>query len=79
MIHVPHPLCGLSGSAVGRQQTTEAPVSSWGDLEAMRQFSGFCAEIGILDLPQVEPVHVAAYTGALDDSFWRAIFSAKAH
>jgi integrase/recombinase XerD len=30
-------------------------------MEAVRQFSGFCAEIGILDLAQVEPVHVAAF------------------
>ena len=29
-------------------------------MEAVRQFSGFCAQIGILDLAQVEPVHVAA-------------------
>ena len=30
-------------------------------MEAVRQFSGFCAELGILDLAQVEPVHVAAF------------------
>jgi integrase/recombinase XerD len=30
-------------------------------MEAVRQFSAFCAEIGILDLAQVEPVHVAAF------------------
>ena len=30
-------------------------------LEAVRQFSAFCAEIGIVDLAQVEPVHVAAF------------------
>ena len=29
--------------------------------EAVRQFSVFCAEIGIVDLAQVEPVHVAAF------------------
>jgi integrase/recombinase XerD len=29
--------------------------------EAVRQFSAFCAEHGILDLAQVEPVHVAAF------------------
>ncbi len=29
-------------------------------MEAVRQFSAFCAELGILDLAQVEPVHVAA-------------------
>ena len=29
--------------------------------EAVRQFSGFCAEHGIVDLAQVEPVHVAAF------------------
>jgi integrase/recombinase XerD len=30
-------------------------------LEAVRQFSSFCAEHGIVDLVQVEPVHVAAF------------------
>ena len=30
-------------------------------MEAVRQFSAFCAERGILDLAQVEPVHVAAF------------------
>ena len=30
-------------------------------LEAVRQFSAFCAENGILDLTHVEPVHVAAF------------------
>ena len=30
-------------------------------MEAVRQFSAFCAEHGILDLAQVEPVHVAAF------------------
>src|ERR1700693_3757008 len=29
--------------------------------EAVRQFSGFCAEHGIVDLAQVEPLHVAAF------------------
>jgi len=29
-------------------------------MEAVRQFSAFCAELGILDLAQVEPIHVAA-------------------
>ncbi|WP_211256358.1 tyrosine-type recombinase/integrase [Edaphobacter aggregans] len=29
--------------------------------EAVRQFSGFCAEHGIVDLAQVEPIHVAAF------------------
>lgn len=29
-------------------------------LEAVRQFSAFCAEHGIVDLALVEPVHVAA-------------------
>jgi site-specific recombinase XerD len=29
--------------------------------EAVRQFSAFCAENGIVDLAQVEPVHVAAF------------------
>jgi site-specific recombinase XerD len=33
-------------------------------LEAVRQFSGFCAEHGIADLAQVEPVHVAAFVAA---------------
>ena len=33
-------------------------------MEAVRQFSGFCAEIGITDLVQVEPVHVAAFVEA---------------
>ena len=28
-------------------------------MEAVRQFSAFCSEIGIVDLAQVEPVHVA--------------------
>src|SRR5271154_518033 len=32
--------------------------------EAVRQFSGFCAELGIGDLAQVEPVHVAAFVEA---------------
>lgn len=30
-------------------------------LEAVRQFSVFCAEQGIADLPQVQPIHVAAF------------------
>jgi integrase len=30
-------------------------------MEAVRQFSAFCAELGILDLAQVAPVHVAAF------------------
>jgi integrase/recombinase XerD len=30
-------------------------------LEAVRQFSAFCARHGIMDLAQVEPVHVAAF------------------
>ena len=30
-------------------------------LEAVRQFSAFCAEMGIVDLAQVKPVHVAAF------------------
>jgi site-specific recombinase XerD len=30
-------------------------------IEAVRQFSAFCAEIGILDIAEVEPVHVAAF------------------
>jgi len=30
-------------------------------LEAIRQFSAFCAQHGIVDLAQVEPVHVAAF------------------
>ncbi len=33
-------------------------------MEAVRQFSAFCAEIGIVDLAQVEPVHVAAFVEA---------------
>lgn len=33
-------------------------------LEAVRQFSAFCAELGIVDLAQVEPVHVAAFVEA---------------
>ncbi len=32
--------------------------------KAVRQFSGFCAEHGIADLAQVEPVHVAAFVEA---------------
>jgi site-specific recombinase XerD len=32
--------------------------------EAVRQFSAFCAEYGIVDLAQVEPVHVAAFVEA---------------
>jgi integrase/recombinase XerD len=32
--------------------------------EAVRQFSGFCAEHGIVNLAQVEPVHVAAFVEA---------------
>lgn len=30
-------------------------------MEAVRQFSAFCVELGILDLVDVEPVHVAAF------------------
>ncbi len=33
-------------------------------MEAVRQFSAFCAEIGILDLAEVEPIHVAAFVEA---------------
>ena len=33
-------------------------------MEAVRQFSGFCNEIGVADLAQVEPVHVAAFVEA---------------
>jgi integrase/recombinase XerD len=33
-------------------------------MEAVRQFSGFCAEIGILELAHVKPVHVAAFVEA---------------
>ncbi len=33
-------------------------------MEAVRQFSAFCAELGILDLAQVEPIHVAAFVEA---------------
>ena len=33
-------------------------------MEAVRQFSVFCAEHGIVDLAQVEPVHVAAFVEA---------------
>ena len=33
-------------------------------MEAVRQFSAFCAEIGIVDLAQVEPVHVSAFVEA---------------
>ncbi len=33
-------------------------------MEAVRQFSGFCAGISIADLAQVEPVHVAAFVEA---------------
>ena len=33
-------------------------------LEAVRQFSAFCAELGIVDLAQVEPIHVAAFVEA---------------
>ena len=33
-------------------------------LEAVRQFSAFCAEIGIVDLAQVEPIHMAAFVEA---------------
>jgi site-specific recombinase XerD len=32
--------------------------------EAVRQFSSFCAEHGIVDLAQVEPIHVAAFVEA---------------
>jgi integrase/recombinase XerD len=32
--------------------------------EAVRQFSALCAEHGILDLAQVEPIHVAAFVEA---------------
>ncbi len=30
-------------------------------MEAVRQFAAFCAELGIAELEQVEPVHVAAF------------------
>jgi integrase/recombinase XerD len=30
-------------------------------MEAVRQFCAFCAQHGIVDLCQVEPVHVAAF------------------
>ena len=33
-------------------------------LEAVLQFSAFCAEISIADLAQVEPIHVAAFVEA---------------
>jgi integrase/recombinase XerD len=33
-------------------------------MEAVRQFSAFCAEIGIVDLAEVEPIHVAAFVEA---------------
>ncbi len=33
-------------------------------MEAVRQFSSFCAEVGIADLAQVEPIHVAAFVEA---------------
>jgi integrase/recombinase XerD len=33
-------------------------------MEAVRQFSAFCGEVGILDRAQVEPVHVAAFVEA---------------
>ncbi len=33
-------------------------------MEAVRQFSAFCAEPGIMDLAQVEPIHVAAFVEA---------------
>ncbi len=33
-------------------------------LEAVRQFSAFCSEIGIQDLAEVQPVHVAAFVEA---------------
>jgi hypothetical protein len=32
--------------------------------EAVRQFSAFCAEHGIVDLAKVEPIHVAAFVEA---------------
>jgi site-specific recombinase XerD len=32
--------------------------------EAVRQFTGFCAEHGLVDLAQIEPVHVAAFVEA---------------
>ena len=33
-------------------------------MEAIRQFSAFCAEHAIVDIAQVEPVHVAAFVEA---------------
>ncbi len=33
-------------------------------MEAVRQFSAFCSELGILDLAQVQPIHVAAFVEA---------------
>ena len=36
--------------------------------EAVRQFSTFCAEHAIVDLAQVEPVHVAAFVEAQSSS-----------
>jgi len=33
-------------------------------MEAVRQFSAFCAELGILDLAEIKPIHVAAFVEA---------------
>ena len=33
-------------------------------MEAVPQFSAFCAELGILDLAQMGPIHVAAFVEA---------------
>ncbi len=33
-------------------------------MEAVRQFSAFCAALSLLDLAQVEPIHVAAFVEA---------------
>ncbi len=32
--------------------------------EAVRQFSSFCAQLRVVDLAQVEPIHVAAFVEA---------------
>jgi site-specific recombinase XerD len=47
-------------------------------LEAVRQFSAYCAGIGIVDLAQVEPIHVAAFVEAVASiAKWRLSFGDK--
>ena len=66
MSHIPCPPSSPCGRKPERGCATSSarihnPNTRRAYLEAVRQFSGFCVEIGIVDLGQVEPVHVAAF------------------